>query len=142
MAEETYRYDFVDEGTGNRRRAIRTGSTWSKPLTFLQDDGVTPENISTWTFQMMVRLTNASGTVIIELSTANGRITQPGGGTDGKILLTLTAAETAALISEFTGEFEDEESILAEYDLKYTVGGVVNDSIEGQIEIRASATRS
>jgi len=144
MADEqlTYRYDYVDEGTGNRRRAIRTGSAWNKPLTFLENDKVTPKNISTWTFQMMVRQTNASDVVIIELSSANGKITMPGGGTDGVILLSLTAAETAALISLFTGDFEDEESYLAEYDLKYTEGGVVKDSIEGQIEIRASATRT
>lgn len=85
MASKTFRYDFIDGGGGssNVRRSIRTGSTWRKKLTILQDDQVTPENISTWTFAMEIRPTPESDTVIIELTSGNGRIVFVTDGTDG-----------------------------------------------------------
>lgn len=134
---DTFRYDFVDGGgsTTNRRRSIRTGSTWRKRLTIKKSDGSgDPEDISNWTFQMMVRKTPSSDTVIIELSTANTRIAFETDGTDGKINLLLSEAETAALLAE-AGENV--------YDIKYQIsGGDKKDLFEGKIEILASPTRS
>lgn len=132
---ETFRYDFVDGGgsTTKNRKSIRTGSTWRKKLRILQDDKVTPEDISTWTFAMEVRKTAASETVIIELTTGNSRIQFVTDGTDGEIYLILSDTETAALLDDVGVNV---------YDIKYQVnGGDVKDLFEGRIEILASPTR-
>ena len=129
---DTFRYDFVDEGSGKARRSIRTGSTWRRELT-IKDSGGVPVDISTWQFEMMVRKTPSSDTVILELSSGNGKIVFVTDGTDGKIQLVLTASETSALIDDI-GENT--------YDLKYVLGADTKDLLEGLIEILASNTRS
>ncbi len=135
MASKTFRYDFIDGGGGssNVRRSIRTGSTWRKKLTILQDDQVTPENISTWTFAMEIRPTPESDTVIIELTSGNGRIVFVTDGTDGQIYLLLTDTDTAGLLNNIGTKA---------YDIKYQISaGDVQDLFEGNIEILASPTR-
>lgn len=52
-------------------------------------------NLTGYSAEMKVKNSPSSVSTIIELSTANGRITM--GTTDGKITLNLTAAETTAL---------------------------------------------
>ncbi len=52
-------------------------------------------NVTGYTAKMDVKQAVTSSTVIVELSSANGRITV--GGIDGKFTLNLTPAETAAL---------------------------------------------
>lgn len=148
MSAVTYRADFVDAGGGKSRKAIRTGSTWKKTLTMLYPD-THPTNpgqpipISGWTnMRMVIRPYAGSDEIIWELNQTNGGIAfvTPGDpDSDGKILLTIPEADTATFITWV--DEEDEGSLLASYDFKYTEGGVVKDLIEGNIEIRASNTR-
>lgn len=135
---DTYRYNFVDKGGGCCRRAIRTGSKWEKSLTIKDDQG-DPIPIQNWYFEMMVRPKPESSDLIVTLSggatPGNGRITFATDGSDGKILLTINAADTATFLNDVG---------FNTYDLKYDPAGgtALRDLIEGQLEIRASNTRS
>jgi hypothetical protein len=78
---------------------------------------------------MQARTSAISGTVVLDLTTANSKITL--GGTAGTITLTLSAAETAAIT----------QSSLA-YDLELvSAGGVVTRLVEGQIVLTPEVTR-
>ena len=78
----------------------------------------TPVNVTGYSALMQIKR-SVEGTLIIELSSANGRITV--GTTDGKFTLNLTAAQTSALP---TGSFT--------YDLQLTApDGTVTTLLQG-----------
>ena len=78
---------------------------------------------------MQVRQDVNSASVIVELSTSNGRIVA--GTTDGKFTLTLTAAETTALPP---GNYV--------YDLEVTSpGGTVTKILTGGFSVIAEVTQ-
>lgn len=73
---------------------FRQGTTWRKSFTWKQGNG-TPVDLTGCTAAVDVRLTEFSATAVIELTTENGRIAIDGPA--GKVTLSLTAAETAAI---------------------------------------------
>jgi hypothetical protein len=86
-------------------------------------------NVTGYTADMQVRQDVDSASIIVELSTSNGRIVA--GTTDGKFTLTLTAAETAALPP---GNYV--------YDLEVTsTGGTVTKILTGGFAVIAEVTQ-
>jgi len=87
-------YDF--QNTARRRAACEQGASFRRKLTLKTDDGDRVD-LTGYLARMQVRSSLEATAVIVELTSANGRIEID--GADGEILLKLTAAETAALPS-------------------------------------------
>jgi hypothetical protein len=81
------------EEAGEYDITIEQGSGFALPLIYEAPEG-SPVNFTGATARMHVREKYSSVEKLIELTTANGRITL---GANGSITLSLTAAETAAL---------------------------------------------
>lgn len=104
------------------------GATFSRTLTWT-DPAKNPRNLTGYTARMHVRTTADATTTLIELTTANSRISL--GGTAGTITLTISATDTAALTP---GKYV--------YDLELVSGGgVVDRLIEGNFVVKAEVTR-
>jgi hypothetical protein len=104
------------------------GSTFSLVFT-IRTDGVPWDLVGNYTARMQVRSFLNANTVLIELTTANSRISfSPGGITT----LTLTATDTTGLIA---GRHT--------YDLEFvqTSTGVVTRVLEGKFVVRGEVTR-
>tara|TARA_B100001778_G_C18117450_1_gene419065 strand:+ start:170 stop:514 length:345 start_codon:yes stop_codon:yes gene_type:complete len=102
------------------------GATFSRTLT-VKDSSGTARNLSTFTGKMQVRKRLTSSTVLIELSTSNGRMTL---NSSGEISLSITASDTAAL------------SDGGVYDLEITSsGGAVERVVEGDFNLIPEVTR-
>jgi hypothetical protein len=103
------------------------GSTFSRTLTWKISGS--PVNLTNYTARMQARTSHISGTVVLDMTTANSKITL--GGTSGTITLSLTASETAAITAQSLS-----------YDLELvSVGGVVTRLVEGQIVLTPEVTR-
>lgn len=104
------------------------GATFVRELTWT-DATDQPVNLTGYTARMHVRQTVKSATTVVEMTTANGRIVlYP---TTGKIAITLTAVETAALPTK-----------PCVYDLELVSStGVVTRLIEGKFTIKPEVTR-
>lgn len=90
---------------------------------------IIPIDLTGFTGVMHVRSKQPSEEVVIELSTANGRITL--GGTNGAIALFIDSTDTAALKK---GKYV--------YDLKLiSAGSITTRFIQGKMEIDAQVTR-
>jgi len=72
------------------------GATFSRQLTWL-DDSSSAVNLTGYTARMQVRETVESSSTLLSLTTENSRIAL--GGTAGTITLTVTAADTAAVVA-------------------------------------------
>jgi tRNA threonylcarbamoyladenosine modification (KEOPS) complex Pcc1 subunit len=104
------------------------GATLSRVITW-RDSARTPYNITGYTARMQVRSTVDSSTVVLELTTANSRISL--GGATGQITLTVSATDMAAVTA---GKYV--------YDLELiSSGGVVSRLVQGNFVIRAEVTR-
>ena len=103
------------------------GSTFSRTLTWKVSGSAV--NLTNYTARMQARTSHISGTAVLDLTTANSKITL--GGTAGTIVLSLSAADTAAIT----------QSSLS-YDLELvSAGGVVTRLVEGQIVLTPEVTR-
>jgi hypothetical protein len=106
---------------------IPKGSTFSRTLTWKVSGS--PVNLTNYTARMQARTSAVSGTAVLDMTTANSKITL--GGTAGTITLSLSATETAAIT----------QTSLA-YDLELvSAGGVVTRLVEGQIVLTPEVTR-
>jgi hypothetical protein len=106
---------------------IPKGSTFSRTLTWKVSGSAV--NLTNYTARMQARSSVNSGTVVLDMTTANSKITL--GGTAGTITLILSASETAAIT----------QNTLA-YDLELvSAGGVVTRLVEGQIILTPEVTR-
>ncbi len=107
---------------------IEQGTTFSHSLTWL-DESESAVNLTGFTARMQVRPNITEETVLLELTTENGRIviTNPLTGT---IELLVTAADTAA-ITWSSGV----------YDLEMVSGSVVTRLVEGKIKVSKEVTR-
>lgn len=85
-------YDF--KNSAKTRAACEQGATFRRKLTLKEDSG-SLVNLASYTARMQVRSKPDSSAVIVDLTTENGRIEL--GGTDGTILLKLSATETASI---------------------------------------------
>lgn len=105
------------------------GATFSRTITWT-DAARNAINITGYTARMHVRSLVTSATTIIELTTANGRITISG-PTAGQVTLTISATDTAAIPAD-----------KYVYDLELvSPAGVVNRIIEGNFVVKAEVTR-
>jgi hypothetical protein len=105
------------------------GSTFSLRFT-IRTDGV-PWALNNYTARMQVRSFVSAETVLVELSTANSRITY--GPQAGRVNLLIDAATTAALPP---GRHS--------YDLEFTAvaGGTVEKILAGRFIVRGEVTRN
>jgi hypothetical protein len=104
------------------------GSTFSLVFT-IKTDGTAWSLVGNYTAKMQVRSFLNANTVLIELTTANSRISFSAGGT---VTLTLTAANTTDLpAGRHTYDLE----------LTETANGVVTRVLEGKFVVRGEVTR-
>jgi hypothetical protein len=105
------------------------GSTFSLSFT-IRTDGV-PWPLESYTARMQVRSFTSSQTVLVELSTANGRITY--GPEVGKVNLLIDAVTTAGL-----------PPARHTYDLEFTTitDGTVQKILSGSFVVRGEVTRN
>jgi len=107
---------------------IEQGATYNQPLVWKDSSG-TAVNVTGYTARMQIRKTVDATTIILTLTTENGRIIV--GGANGLITLLVSAADTAALTT-FCGV----------YDLEViSPAGVVTRLLEGQVEVSKEVTR-
>ena len=106
---------------------IEQGATFSQLVTY-KESGVAV-NLTGYTARMQVRSTLESATTVVELTTANSRITL--GGSAGTITLTISATDTAALTAG-----------RGVYDLELVSGsGIVTRLLQGVATISRNVTR-
>jgi uncharacterized protein YjlB len=104
------------------------GATLSRVITW-RDSARNPYNITGYTARMHVRSTVESATTILELTTANSRITL--GGATGQVTLTVTATDMTAVPA---GKYV--------YDLELVSStGVVSRLVQGNFAVRGEVTR-
>jgi len=104
------------------------GSTFSLVFT-IKTDGVAWDLVGNYTAKMQVRSFLNADTVLIELTTANSRISFSAGGT---VTLSLTATNTTALpAGRHTYDLE----------LTETANSVVTRVLEGKFVVRGEVTR-
>jgi hypothetical protein len=104
------------------------GATFEREI-ILKDSTSTIIDITGSTAEMDVRQRVDSTTTLIELSTANGRITID--GSNGKISLLISSSDTTDLITNGV------------YDLKLTyVSGTVERILEGEFTVDPQVTRT
>jgi hypothetical protein len=104
------------------------GATFKRTLTWTNQARVA-YNLTGYTARMQVRETATASGIILELTTANSRITL--GGTAGTVNLLVAANVTAALTPG-----------LYVYDLELVSGGgEVTRLIEGNFKVKAEVTR-
>jgi hypothetical protein len=103
------------------------GATFGRTITWKDADG-DPVNVAGYTARMQVRSTAADATVVLELSTTDGRITL--GGVLGTITLTVPATAMAAV-----------EAGAYAYDLEMVNGSDVTRLLMGSFTVRAEVTR-
>ena len=107
---------------------IEQGATLLKPIVWKDSSG-TPINLTGYTAKMQVRSSVTSPTVLLELSTANNRLTiNPSTGTVTMIF----SATTTAAITWSRGKYDLE---LTSYD------GTVTRLLEGEITVSKEITR-
>jgi len=107
---------------------IRQGSTWTQSIVWKSSDG-DPVNLTGYTARMQVRPVIQSETVIVALTTENGRIAL--GGSDGTLTLELDA-ETTADIEQASGVYDIE---LESSD------GTVTAILQGRVKFPREVTR-
>lgn len=116
---------------GKADLTILQGANFALPVVYA-DAANAPVNLSGFTIKMQVRPTKSSTQVLVELSTANGRVVITDAAA-GKFRLALTAAETAALNPSTAGV----------YDILLTrPDGVVTRLLEGGVTISGGVTRN
>ncbi|RLJ02069.1 MAG: hypothetical protein DRP08_04900 [Candidatus Aenigmatarchaeota archaeon] len=115
---------------GKYNFTIEQGSTYNGTLTFYTDaTQTTPIDFTGYTWRMQLRSTVSSSTVLLELTTENGRIDVTNQDV-GIILLKLTAVETEAL--SFSS---------AAYDLESISGATVDRKLFGRVTLSKEVTR-
>lgn len=111
---------------GNYDFTIYQGSSFSKVITW-RDGANNVMNLTGYTARMQIRQ-RLTGDILIELTTANGRISL--GGTAGTITLEISAADTSAITLDGV------------YDLELVSGsGIVSRLLQGSVTLSKEVTR-
>lgn len=110
--------------------AVYQGASWDLSLTWSTGDPLVPVNLTGWDAALQVRTEPGSDTVLLELSTGNGRIAL--GGAAGTANLSVNAETTATL-----------DSGVYVYDLEMYAGegGQVVRLIMGSFSVDPEVTR-
>jgi hypothetical protein len=108
---------------------ILQGETFAFPMVWKAGDPALPVDVTGCSARMQVRSVVGSADVLLELTTANGRIEL--GDTDGAITLNLSAEETAALA--WRNGVYDLEVVHAD--------SRVRRLLEGSIKVKPEVTR-
>lgn len=112
--------------SGVHNFTIDQGSTFSRTITVKNyDDSL--YNLTGHTARMQIRRDIDSATVMLELTTENGRIVL--GGAAGTIVLSVSATDTSTL---------DRSGV---YDLELVQGAIVKRLIRGTINLNPEVTR-
>lgn len=107
---------------------IEQGATFILPIQWMQPDAITPYDLTGFTVRMQMRKSQGSP-VLFDATTANGKIIII--AAQGKITVTMTAAETSAL-----------DTKAAKYDLEaISSGGIVYRVIQGSVTISPNITQ-
>ena len=106
---------------------IHKGSDWSVTLPIQDADG-NAVDLTGFTFRMKIRPALGSNEELLELTTANGRITHDDAG--GNVTLTIENAVTEAM-----------DWSMAVYDLERVSGSNVRPYMYGDIQALGEATR-
>lgn len=107
---------------------INQGATYSKTFTW-KDGAGEPVNLTAYTARMQVRRGVSDETVLLELTTENGRLTL--GGVAGTVSLNLTPTVTAAI-----------DWRRGKYDLELVApDGSVTRFLDGQVVVSREVTR-
>lgn len=114
---------------------IFQGATFSQTLFWEVGNPPAPVNLTNYSAKLQVRSSPKSKAVIIELSTANGRITLGTGGnlSDGAINLFVSATDS--------GQLSVCEEVKAVYDLEMTSGSTVSRILQGNVIIVPEVTK-
>lgn len=104
------------------------GANFTRIITLYEPDGETPYNLTGYQARMQVRREVDESTILVELTTANGRITL--GGAAGTITLNLTASVTAAI---------NDDGV---YDLEIVSGANVHRVLKGLFRLDYEVTRT
>lgn len=104
------------------------GATFIRTVLYTDSAG-DPIDLTGFTAAMQIRSTASSGTVILELTTENTRITL--GDAAGTVILSINAS---TMISFTPGKFV--------YDLELYNGAEVTRLIEGSFTVKAEVTRA
>jgi hypothetical protein len=112
---------------GTYNFSIEQGATLTINLLW-EDEGETPIDITGFTAKMQVRKRACDDSVVLEYSTANGKIAL--GGSAGTITITDTAANT-----------KDYPIGMFVYDLEMTDGPTITRLIQGKVSISPEVTR-
>lgn len=108
---------------------IEQGATWTLDISVTDDNGDAID-LTGYTARMSIRRDADDSTALIELTTANGRISIA--ALTGIVTLVLTAAETAAITTWTRGV----------YDLELVSAiGTVTRLIQGAVTVLAEVTR-
>jgi len=117
----------IPKRAGKLDIVIEAGTTFDYILSYADCDGL-PIDLTGYTARMKARTSHSSLTVLLDMTTANGKLVL--GGIAGTIQLLLDAVETAGLT--FT---------CAVYDLELvSPGGVVTRLIEGKVSVSPEVT--
>jgi hypothetical protein len=109
--------------------AVEKGATYRHSLKWLQPDNITPVNLTNCSAKVQVRETVGSSVVLLELSTANGRITID--IPTGKISFYISDEDTTTLVG-----------LGGVYDLEiYHPNGDVTRLTEGKWPFKDEVTR-
>lgn len=112
---------------------VEVGADFSQTFRWLQADGVTPKDLTSFTARLQVRLKHNSADPAL-LSVTNGSgITL--GGVLGTIVVAFTAAQTVLLPQAENGVTN------AVYDLELVSAGVVTRLVSGVCTIKSEVTR-
>ena len=107
--------------------AIEQGATFVKSLLWQAGDPLAPLNLTGYTARMQIRPSVGSYEVLLELTSSAGIAL---GGAAGTIVITITAAQTAAM-TKLSGV----------YDLEMINGAVVTRLAQGTVTVSPEVTR-
>lgn len=114
---------------GNYDFTIEQGVDKNLTLTFFEDDGVTPIDLTGIDFRMQLRLTVKSLGVLDDLTVSNGRINDTDAAT-GVIVIVFPSSKTTVY------NFDT-----CVYDLESVNGSLVSREMEGEITLSREVTR-
>lgn len=107
---------------------IQQGTDFTHVISLQNSDG-SPLSIFGYTARMQVRENVPSPSILLELSTSNGKLVN--GGANGQLTLTLTNVETSAIVWRS-----------GVYDLELTSpGGIITRVMEGNVTVGLEVTR-